>query len=291
MKRILLLVMLISISFLCFSQKTNSRGEYMVKTASWKTCTGVGSYRLDFEYNNSNELVKMTKRYVIDNSKVTETYTLRNDNGKYLKFVRFVNGKQNFSAKAMYNFNNKNVISNINWFAPNRNKLVQTFQMFYNEKNEVIKIISKTSENMDEDWSSEIVTDINWLNGNVVSDRVVYSFCEDTNSHADFIYYSEEEVTNNTNLNFNFLIMFTYGREYTSDCVMGTEWFGKNTKQILKGEKRQINDDFYKPHFRDHYEYEKENDLITKLKYIAPRVHRKYDANRTYGTLTLEYVY
>lgn len=291
MKRILLLVMLVSISFVCFSQKTNSKGEYMIKTATWKTCTGVGSYKLDFEYNNSNELVKMTKRYVIDNSKVTETYTLRNDNGKYLKFVRFVNGKQNFSAKAMHNFNNKNVISNINWFAPNRNKLVQTFQMFYNEKNEVIKIIKKTSENMDEDWSSETITNINWLNGNIVSDRVVYSFCEDTNSHADFIYYSVEEAMNNTNLNFNFLIMFTYGRDYTSDCVMGTEWFGKNTKQILKGDKRQINDDFYKPHFRDHYEYEKENDLITKLKYIAPRVHRKYDANRIYGTLTLEYVY
>lgn len=273
------------------SPKTNSRGEYMVKTATWKTCTGVGSYKLDFEYNNSNELVKMTKRYTIDNSKVTETYTLKNDNGKYLKFVRFVNGKQNFNAKVKYNFNNKNVISNINWFAPNRNKLEQTFQIFYNENNEVIKIISKTSENMDKDWSSEIVTDINWMNGNIISDRVEYSFTEDTNDHADFIYYSKEEIINNTNLNFNFLIMFTYGREYTSDCVMGTEWFGENTKQILKGEKSELNYNYIDPKLRDHYEYEKNGDLITKLKYIAPRVSKKYDANRIYGTLTLEYVY
>lgn len=291
MKRILLFIVLVSVSLICFSQKTNNKGEYMVKTATWKTCTGVGSYTLDFEYNQSNELVKMTKKYVIKNSRVIETYTLRNDNGKYLKFVRFINGKQNFSVKTLYNFNEKNVISNINWFAPKANKLVQTYQMTYNENKEVIKIINKVSENMDEDWDSTIITYIVWEDGTIVSDKVEYSFCEDTNTHADFLHYPEDEVINNTNLNFHFLTMFSYGREYTSDCVMGTEWFGEKSKKILRGEKKEIQYNNHKSGLRDHYEYIKKDGLITKLRYISTRVHSKYDINHVYGTLTLEYVY
>nr|DAD66792.1 MAG TPA: hypothetical protein [Myoviridae sp. ctPuP5] len=289
MKRILLITMFVCVSFAVFAQKVNNRGEYVVKTAIWKSYSGQSSFRMDLEYNSSNELSKVTKRYIIKNNKVTEELTLKNDNGKYLKFIRYVNGKQNFSAKALYNFNKNNLISNINWYAPSKNRLVQTFQMSYNENKELVKLVKTTSENMDEDWSSTTITTINWDNGNIVSDKTI-DVGEEYGGKANFVYYPESEVRNNTNLNFNFLIFYSYGRDYMSDIVFGTEWCGKNTNLILKGDKSSL--DRYKhlqPEFREHYEYEKNGDLITKLRYIAPRVGKEH--NYVYGTLTLEYVY
>lgn len=290
MKRILLITMFACVSFAVFAQKVNNRGEYVVKTAIWKSYSGQSSFRMDLEYNSSNELSKVTKRYVIKNNKVTEELTLKNDNGKYLKFIRYVNGKQNFSAKALYNFNENNLISNINWYAPSKNRLVQTFQMSYNENRELVKLIKTTSENMDEGWSNKNMTTINWKNGNIISDKFIYDMDDEFPDEANFVYYPESEIRNNTNLNFNFLIFYSYGRDYMSDIVFGTEWCGKNTNLILKGDKDGL--DRYKhlqPEFREHYEYEKNGDLITKLRYIAPRVGKEY--NYVYGTLTLEYVY
>lgn len=289
MKRILLITMFVCVSFAVFAQKVNNRGEYVVKTAIWKSYSGQSSFRMDLEYNSSNELSKVTKRYIIKNNKVTEELTLKNDNGKYLKFIRYVNGKQNFSAKALYNFNKNNLISNINWYAPSKNRLVQTFQMSYNENKELVKLVKTVSENMDEDWSSTTITTINWENGNIVSDKTI-DVGEEYGGKANFVYYPESEVRNNTNLNFNFLIFYSYGRDYMSDIVFGTEWCGKNTNLILKGDRSSL--DRYKhlqPEFREHYEYEKNGDLITKLRYIAPRVGKEH--NYVYGTLTLEYVY
>lgn len=290
MKRFLLITMFVCVSFAVFAQKVNNRGEYVVKTAIWKSYSGQSSFRMDLEYNSSNELSKVTKRYVIKNNKVTEELTLKNDNGKYLKFIRYVNGKQNFSAKALYNFNENNLISNINWYAPSKNRLVQTFQMSYNENRELIKLIKTTSENMDEGWSNKNMTTINWKNGNIISDKFIYDMDDEFPDEANFVYYPESEVRNNTNLNFNFLIFYSYGRDYMSDIVFGTEWCGKNTNLILKGDKDEL--DRYKhlqPEFREHYEYEKNGDLITKLRYIAPRVGKEH--NYVYGTLTLEYLY
>lgn len=290
MKRILLIVTVICISFSLCAQRINNRGEYMVKTAIWKVYGGYSSFRIDLEYNSSNQLHKITKKYVMGNNKITEIYTLRNDNGKYLKFIRYVNGKQNFSAICKYNFNEDNLISYINWYAPSQNKLVQAFQLFYNENRELVKLIQTTSENMDKDWSSKTVTTINWENGNIISDKVVRNDDNEFPGKANFVYYPESEVINNTNLNLNFLIFYCYGRDYTMDVVFGTEWCGKNTNLILKGDEDSLNR--YKhlqPEFREHYEYEKNGDLITKLRYIAPRVGEKH--NYVYGTLTLEYVY
>lgn len=290
MKRILLIVTVICISFSLCAQRINNRGEYMVKTAIWKVYGGYSSFRIDLEYNSSNQLHKIAKKYVMGNNKITEIYTLRNDNGKYLKFIRYVNGKQNFSVICKYNFNEDNLISYINWYAPSQNKLVQAFQLFYNENRELVKLIQTTSENMDKDWSSKTVTTINWENGNIISDKVVRNDDNEFPGKANFVYYPESEVINNTNLNLNFLIFYCYGRDYTMDVVFGTEWCGKNTNLILKGDEDSLNR--YKhlqPEFREHYEYEKNGDLITKLRYIAPRVGEKH--NYVYGTLTLEYVY
>lgn len=273
------------------AQTTNAHGQYMVKTATWKSYGGQSSFKMDLGYYQNGNLKEVTKNYELNGKKCRDTYSISyNSKGeRILKFVRYVNGKQDFSAKALYNFNENNLISNINWYAPSKNRLVQTFQMSYNENKELVKLIKTTSENMDEDWSSTTITTINWENNNIVSDKTI-DVGEEYGGKANFVYYPESEVRNNTNLNFNFLIFYSYGRDYMSDIVFGTEWCGKNTNLILKGDKSSL--DRYKhlqPEFREHYEYEKNGDLKEKLKYIAPRVGKEH--NYVYGTLTLEYVH
>lgn len=274
------------------AQTTNAHGQYMVKTAVWKVYGGYSSFKMDLEYYPNGNLKVVTKSYVLSGKKYKEIYSISyNSKGeKTLNFIRYVNEKQNFSAICKYNFNEDNLISYINWYAPSQNKLVQAFQLFYNENRELVKLIQTTSENMDKDWSSKTVTTINWENGNIISDKVVRNDDNEFPGKANFVYYPESEVINNTNLNLNFLIFYCYGRDYTMDVVFGTEWCGKNTNLILKGDEDSLKR--YKhlqPEFREHYEYEKNGDLITKLRYIAPRVGEKH--NYVYGTLTLEYVY
>lgn len=286
MKKILLLAFLINLCSFSFAQKTNSRGEYLVKTATWKSY-GQGSFKMDLEYSNTNELIKISKKYIIGNNKVIEYLTLKNENGKYLKYIRYVNGKQNFSVKTLYNFNKNDLITNISWIAPSKNKLMQTFQMFYNDNRELVKMIKKTTENGGQDWNNETVTKINWEGGNIVSDREVNDGDEEYPHIADFVYYPKEEIVNNTNLNFNFLIMYSYCRIYMRDIVMGTEWFGRNTNLILRSTKDDLKRTIY-GNLKKHYEYELDGELIKELRFISPIVGK---APYIYGTLTLEYVY
>ena len=207
------------------AQTTNAHGQYMVKTATWKSYGGQSSFKMDLGYYLNGNLKEVTKNYELNGKKYRDTYSISyNSKGeRMLKFIRHVNGKQDFSAKALYNFNENNLISNINWYAPSKNRLVQTFQMSYNENRELVKLIKTTSENMDEGWSNKNMTTINWKNGNIISDKFIYDMDDEFPGEANFVYYPESEVRNNTNLNFNFLIFYSYGRDYMSDIVFGTE--------------------------------------------------------------------
>lgn len=146
------------------AQTTNAHGQYMVKTATWKSYGGQSSFKMDLGYYLNGNLKEVTKNYELNGKKYRDTYSISyNSKGeRMLKFIRHVNGKQDFSAKALYNFNENNLISNINWYAPSKNRLVQTFQMSYNENRELVKLIKTTSENMDEGWSNKNMTTINW---------------------------------------------------------------------------------------------------------------------------------
>ena len=132
------------------AQTTNAHGQYMVKTATWKSYGGQSSFKMDLGYYLNGNLKEVTKNYELNGKKYRDTYSISyNSKGeRMLKFIRHVNGKQDFSAKALYNFNENNLISNINWYAPSKNRLVQTFQMSYNENRELVKLIKTTSENI-----------------------------------------------------------------------------------------------------------------------------------------------
>lgn len=123
------------------AQTTNAHGQYMVKTATWKSYGGQSSFKMDLGYYLNGNLKEVTKNYELNGKKYRDTYSISyNSKGeRMLKFIRHVNGKQDFSAKALYNFNENNLISNINWYAPSKNRLVQTFQMSYNENRELVK--------------------------------------------------------------------------------------------------------------------------------------------------------
>lgn len=82
MKNILITIILISINVCVFAQRMNSRGEYMVKTAIVESYGGRDfSYKLDFEYDTSNDLVKVTRSGYHGNDKYVHVYTFRS--GKY----------------------------------------------------------------------------------------------------------------------------------------------------------------------------------------------------------------
>ena len=62
MQKICIVFLLFGISPFVRAQKVNSRGEYMVKTAIVESYGGRDfSYKLDFEYDGSNDLVKVTR--------------------------------------------------------------------------------------------------------------------------------------------------------------------------------------------------------------------------------------
>ena len=62
MKKILIIIVLIGVMGDLFAQRINSRGEYMVKSAIVESYGGRDfSYKLDFEYDTSNDLVKVTR--------------------------------------------------------------------------------------------------------------------------------------------------------------------------------------------------------------------------------------
>lgn len=91
MKNILITIILISINVCVFAQRMNSRGEYMVKTAIVESYGGRDfSYKLDFEYNDSNDLVKVTRSGYYGNDKYVHVYTLRSgqyDSEKYIYII------------------------------------------------------------------------------------------------------------------------------------------------------------------------------------------------------------
>ena len=97
MQKICIVFLLFGISPFVLAQKVNSRGEYMVKTAIVESYGGRDfSYKLDFEYNDSNDLVKVTRSGYYGNDKYVHVYTFRSGqyaSEKYIYYTGYKNGK------------------------------------------------------------------------------------------------------------------------------------------------------------------------------------------------------
>ena len=97
MKNILITLVLINVSVCVFAQRTNNRGEYMVKSAIVESYGGRDfSYKLDFEYDGSNDLVKVTRSGYHGNNKYVHVYTFRSgkySDEKYIYYIGYKNGK------------------------------------------------------------------------------------------------------------------------------------------------------------------------------------------------------
>ena len=50
MKNILITLFLLNINISVFAQRTNAHGQYMVKTATWKSYGGQSSFKMDLGY-------------------------------------------------------------------------------------------------------------------------------------------------------------------------------------------------------------------------------------------------
>lgn len=97
MQKICIVFLLFGISPFVRAQKVNSRGEYMVKTAIVESYGGRDfSYKLDFEYDISNDLVKVTRSGYHGNDKYVHVYTFRSgkySDEKYIYYTGYKNGK------------------------------------------------------------------------------------------------------------------------------------------------------------------------------------------------------
>lgn len=89
MKKILLLAFLINLCSFSFAQKTNSGGEYLVKTATWKSYGGLSSFKMDLEYHINGRLKEIVKTYAYNNKTYIETYSISHNlkGEKSLKYV------------------------------------------------------------------------------------------------------------------------------------------------------------------------------------------------------------
>lgn len=298
MKNILITIILISINVCVFAQRMNSRGEYMVKTAIVESYGGRDfSYKLDFEYNDSNDLVKVTRSGYYGNDKYVHVYTLRSgqyDSEKYIYYTGYKNGKvfginknkplcqlsKIYYSLGGKSYNNRFFVVKKDVY-DNDNYHETTNYIYLDGK---LQAIHRGTNSID---NNEIVI-LKWTGahvekGNIISDRLIGS---NSNWHDDFVYYDKSEVINNTNLNINFINMGGVGKTYKDENIGFTEWFGLNTSMALEGSKNDLK---HGEAISAHYEYELDGNLIKKVRYIHPIVGKEH--NYIYKTLTLEYVY
>lgn len=114
MKNILVIIILTSVSVCVFAQKTNNKGEYMVKSIHWvnaftqKEVGNKGDKWYHFKYNDDGNLIEVRKEYYQNfKNKTVEIFTLSNN--RY-QFISYVNGKQDPYTKCEFTFNEQGYI-------------------------------------------------------------------------------------------------------------------------------------------------------------------------------------
>ena len=58
------------------AQTTNAHGQYMVKTATWKSYGGQSSFKMDLGYYLNGNLKEVTKNYELNGKKYRDTYSI-----------------------------------------------------------------------------------------------------------------------------------------------------------------------------------------------------------------------
>ena len=92
MKNILITLFLLNINISVFAQRTNAHGQYMVKTATWKSYGGQSSFKMDLGYYLNGNLKEVTKNYELNGKKYRDTYSISyNSKGERILKVSSIN--------------------------------------------------------------------------------------------------------------------------------------------------------------------------------------------------------
>lgn len=235
MKKILLFLLCTVFYISSFGQKQNSKGEYMVSRLGYTNMVNSNAnYQLIFDYFPDNKLRKLIKTYRVDGKYYREEYnvitTIRGN--KELHCEVFCNEVKMRNTSFVAKFKRDN-IENIT--KKERADALYTFEykFYYNSNDNLIKMVHIHDMNRENNY--ENTTMLKWNSkGNFVSD-IVESNTSEFKSLIDFIYYDE---INNSNININFMIDNTYGRDYREHITMITEWFGNHSKNLYQGDNK-----------------------------------------------------
>lgn len=271
MKNILTTLVLISINICVFAQKTNSRGEHLVKSIHWvnaftqKEVGNKGDKWYHFRYDNDGNLIEVRKVWYSDFKDIAiEIYTKVEGNRKG-KFALYIKGKQEFSCDCVFTFGENGNIDRLIEYSKTENHS-QTFTLNYEDDDRISNIDTFTEVIGNNGYKIHNYEEYTWVNGNVVGFR----YTNDDGYTQDFkTHYTDKK--DNTNINLVSLTKHT-AHPYNAHILFATEWCGKKPKNLVLKESGD-----------NSFDYIYEGNLLKKI--------NKKNSSYSKGYYLIEYVY
>lgn len=270
MKNILITLFLLNINICVFAQRTNSRGEYLVKNIHWvnaftqKEVGNKGDKWYHFKYNDDGNLIEVRKEYYLNfKNKTVEIFTLSNN--RY-QFISYVNGKQDPYTKCEFTFNEQGYIDQLYDYSTKGVETGTFFTLIYYDNGELKSIDSAFEEKGGNRYKIHNNEEYTWENDNVVGFR----YTDDDGYTQDFkTHYTDKN--DNTNINWASLTKHT-AHPYNAHILFATEWCGKKPKKLVLRESGS-----------NSFDYIYEGDLLIKI--------NKKNNSYSKGYYLIEYMY
>lgn len=270
MKRIFLITMFVCVSFVVFAQRTNNRGEYLVKSVHWvnaltqKEIGNKGDKWYHFKYDDNGNLIEVRKEFYQNfKYKAVETFTIIN---KRYQFISYINGKQVLNSKCEFTFNKQGYMARLYIYGLNGERVTTVGVLTYYDNGELKSIDLSSEEKSGNQYKIHNYEEYTWVNGNVVGFR-----------HTDNDGYTQDFKTHytdkndNTNINLVSLTKHT-AHPYNAHILFATEWCGKKPKKLVLRESGS-----------NSFDYIYKDNLLIKI--------NKKNSSYSKGYYLIEYVY
>ena len=270
MRNILVTIIIISGSVCAFAQKTNNRGEYLVKSIHWvnaftqKEVGNKGDKWYHFKYDDDGNLIEVRKEYYQNfKYKAVETFTIINN--RY-QFISYVNGKQVLNSKCEFTFNKQGYMTRLYIYGLNGERVTTVGTLTYYDSGELKSIDLISEEKGGNRYKIHNYEEYTWENGNVVGFR----YTNDDGYIQDFkTHYTDKK--DNTNINLVSLTKHT-AHPYNAHILFATEWCGKKPKNLVLKESGD-----------NSFDYIYEGNLLKRI--------NKKNSSYSKGYYLIEYVY
>lgn len=270
MKRIFLITMFVCVSFVVFAQRTNNRGEYLVKSVHWvnaltqKEIGNKGDKWYHFKYDDNGNLIEVRKEFYQNfKYKAVETFTIIN---KRYQFISYINGKQVLNSKCEFTFNKQGYMTRLYIYGLNGERVTTVGVLTYYDNGELKSIDLSSEEKGGNQYKIHNHEEYIWENGNVVGFRHTDNdgYTQDFKTH-----YTDKK--DNTNINLVSLTKHT-AHPYNAHILFATEWCGKKPKKLVLRESGS-----------NSFDYIYKDNLLIKI--------NKKNSSYSKGYYLIEYVY